>query len=307
VDEPQRERPIVVDSDGMIVGDVALDGAGAIAGDLPCRQCGYNLRGLRPHGQCPECAGAVGLSLRGDRLCFADPVWVRRLARGARWALWGLVGALSYYGALFVPILPKAIGYLWVFALLTTLASLRGAWLLTARESRTFGPPAATAIRRTVRIALAIDFVGQLIWTTRWLIGAGSAFSFLLIPIWFAVVVGEFAKLVVLERLARRLADAKLTRRFRFLRWAYPGAIMASTMLNVSMWLILGRGAGSASGWWTAYAATSGCTRSVRIAFGIVYVISLWRIGSALYAQARLAEINWGAGALPGVRVSNAH
>ena len=31
--------------------------------DLPCVRCGYNLRGLKPEGNCPECGAAISKSL----------------------------------------------------------------------------------------------------------------------------------------------------------------------------------------------------------------------------------------------------
>jgi hypothetical protein len=41
--------------------------------DLPCRGCGYNLRGLSPEGRCPECATRVSVSLQPTDLSLGDP------------------------------------------------------------------------------------------------------------------------------------------------------------------------------------------------------------------------------------------
>lgn len=51
--------------------------------DLPCRRCGYNLRGLAFGGRCPECNTPVEMSAQSDALRYADPVWLGRLAIGA--------------------------------------------------------------------------------------------------------------------------------------------------------------------------------------------------------------------------------
>ncbi|HUU98821.1 MAG TPA: hypothetical protein VM487_24075 [Phycisphaerae bacterium] len=59
-----------------------LDADGRVATDLPCVNCGYNLRTLSVEGLCPECAHPVRLSLSGQFLRFASPRWVRQLARG---------------------------------------------------------------------------------------------------------------------------------------------------------------------------------------------------------------------------------
>ena len=59
--------------------------ASAIDHDLPCRTCGYNLRGISTASRCPECGCSVARSLHGDMLEFCDPEWVLRLARGLNW------------------------------------------------------------------------------------------------------------------------------------------------------------------------------------------------------------------------------
>jgi len=43
-----------------------------IVGDVSCIKCEYNLRTLRVHSVCPECATPVAASLDSTRLCFAD-------------------------------------------------------------------------------------------------------------------------------------------------------------------------------------------------------------------------------------------
>jgi hypothetical protein len=46
-----------------LLGRMRLDAAGYIDQDRPCGQCGYNLRGLRPEGRCPECGTDVATTL----------------------------------------------------------------------------------------------------------------------------------------------------------------------------------------------------------------------------------------------------
>ena len=43
--------------------------------------------GRPAEGRCPECGAAVGASVRGDFLCYADPAWVEGLAGGTTWIL----------------------------------------------------------------------------------------------------------------------------------------------------------------------------------------------------------------------------
>src|SRR4051794_11063247 len=51
--------------------------------DLPCLGCGYNLRGLRGEGQCPECGLPVAESIAGDGLVVGTTRRLGRLRRGA--------------------------------------------------------------------------------------------------------------------------------------------------------------------------------------------------------------------------------
>jgi hypothetical protein len=49
---------------------------GNVDADIPCRKCGYNLRGLAVDGRCPECATPVGVSINGELLRYSDPTFV---------------------------------------------------------------------------------------------------------------------------------------------------------------------------------------------------------------------------------------
>lgn len=62
----------------------ALDADGRLLDELACRRCGYALRGLLPDGACPECETPIGRSIKGELLCYSDPEWIERVARGGR-------------------------------------------------------------------------------------------------------------------------------------------------------------------------------------------------------------------------------
>ncbi len=84
---------------------VALDSAGHVAGDVACRTCDYNLRGLPPDDRCPECGTAVGWSIHGDRLfiiSFAAMIVVPRVAFRAAPLVWRWWIALPSFPAFVV-------------------------------------------------------------------------------------------------------------------------------------------------------------------------------------------------------------
>src|SRR3954465_9179043 len=81
----------------------AVDPAGNVIADVPCRRCSYNLRGLNYAGRCPERGTAVGQSIYGNLLRFSDPQWVDKLARGVNLILWGIVAIIvSFIASMFL-------------------------------------------------------------------------------------------------------------------------------------------------------------------------------------------------------------
>ena len=50
--------------------------------DVPCIACGYNLRGLRADGTCPECGTAGQKAMDRQTGLVGDEQWIRRMIRG---------------------------------------------------------------------------------------------------------------------------------------------------------------------------------------------------------------------------------
>lgn len=69
---------------------IRLDAEGRIDIDLPCIDCGYNLRTRLPEGTCPECGNPVLPSTAPHLLHFADPAWLRRLIWGVGCVIYGV-------------------------------------------------------------------------------------------------------------------------------------------------------------------------------------------------------------------------
>lgn len=59
-----------------------LDPDRCIARDLPCLQCGQNLRGVPAASRCPECGEPIVLTLRGGPLAAGDPRWLATVRDG---------------------------------------------------------------------------------------------------------------------------------------------------------------------------------------------------------------------------------
>jgi hypothetical protein len=85
----------------------------------PCRRCGYDLRGLRPGGKCPECGEAIPkgtATLGGEAAKRASEVslgldWI---ARAALWPLPLAVGCAQLSGCFGAPILVATTGFSWL-------------------------------------------------------------------------------------------------------------------------------------------------------------------------------------------------
>jgi hypothetical protein len=205
-----------------------FDQAGVIICDVVCRRCGYNLRGLREAGRCPECGTPIGLSTHGDLLRFADPTWVEKLAQGVRWMLWGIVVSIGVgiSGVCLTGITAGGPAIQEVLGLLGSLVAVYGAWLLTAPDPSRIGEDRYVTARKVVRFGLIIGLLNQGIMIG---IEASPTVSkyvaiFLVIPAILCGLVGvvaEFAKFLYMEKLAGRIPDPKLAGFARFLRWAY--------------------------------------------------------------------------------------
>lgn len=95
--------------DDPIPAEPPANATGAILpdGDVPCVRCGYNLRGLRPEGHCPECGVWIAVSVgaevarrKAERerapqyLEAASPAWLLTLQRGCELCLAGATALL---------------------------------------------------------------------------------------------------------------------------------------------------------------------------------------------------------------------
>ena len=283
---------------------------GPIGNDLPCRKCGYNLRGLTPAMRCPECGTAVGYSLQGDLLRFCDPGWVDTLSRGTSLIVWGIVtyiaalilgmilGAAaggSRGGAVGVVIL-VGIAVIGAWILMTI-----GWWLLTQPDPSGMGEERYGTSRKISRVALIVGIFSQLLnlVTQAAPLDASMMIGVLILQMIAGLisVVGFYAQLIYLEKLARRIPDDKLSGRAYTVRWGITisygvlivvGVVVAIAVRNTD--LRQGPGGGIAA---------LGCIAIIALiavaVFLIMYLFLLIAFHGRMKESAQAARSGWAA------------
>ncbi|HZL36685.1 MAG TPA: hypothetical protein VFC78_15300 [Tepidisphaeraceae bacterium] len=300
-----------MDPSGGIAGGAAAASAN-VTTDIPCRKCGYNLRGMAVSGRCPECGTPVGVSVHGDLLRFSDPEFVLTLRKGVSLILWGILIMIlvMVIGAIAGGMTRGASAsspYFKILGLIGYLPMLWGAWLLTTpdpsgiREDR-YGTP-----RKIIRFALAVGVANFVLGFAIGIAGplAPAIYDILITLSFLASIiglVGQFAQLFYLHKLALRIPDPSLSERARFLMWAIGicyglllvlGFIMLLTIRNIST----GRpGMGGAA---MGAGCFSGILGIAVIVFGVMYIFMLVRFGRSFDQQAAFARQLWAGGAAP--------
>lgn len=313
--------------------EIKLDDDGRLAESIPCRRCGYDLRGLDPDGRCPECRTAVARSIQGDLLRLCDPQWTARLARGMLWLIigiitqivWGmasgLIGVIST-GALTAPTggippnLQTVMGVSISGTALTAIIQAIGVWLLTSPD-----PGAAETARPiNVRIIARYCFIAQILaaplmqlWTTGTNLGmAGGAmptwlslgYGVVLLVFALAVLVlaGYVAGFVYLRQLALRIPRPSLAVQTRVVMWGFISGQAATQLVGLLVLAFLPSlmaAGGAPSGGALIVlpiAGIGGCLGGLAsIVFGIWAIVLLFLYRSALHQAADQARAGWAA------------
>jgi hypothetical protein len=146
---------------------------GVVGPGVRCVRCGYELRGLRADGVCPECGGEIRRTLMGDLLMFADAGYVRTLKIGATLALAGIIAALcTVFGGVGLMMLEMtgSGGQTWLFPTVLGVGGLGfaaftlvGWWLLSTPDPGRLGADTGVTSRKVVRAGVLMTLAG---WTT---------------------------------------------------------------------------------------------------------------------------------------------
>jgi hypothetical protein len=297
---PYRSAPIPNVSEGAI-----LDGTGTVKSDIPCRKCGYNLRGLNSLGRCPECGTPVGLSVQGDLLRFADPNWLMTLRKGVNFILIGLLVTVIvvFVAGLLQRVLPPVV--VQTLALGASVLMIIGGWLLTEPDPSGLGEEQYGTARKLIRIALIVGAANSLLSVISSLATFDPA-VFIAVAVVSGLaglvgVAGQVAQLNYLGKLAMRIPDLALAARARFLMWAIGVSYGALLALGLIIAVLVGSG-GLRGGSFGAV-GTLGCAAVIAVitllVFGIMYLIMLSRFGKQFEQQAALARHTWGTSAVP--------
>jgi hypothetical protein len=267
--------------------------------DVPCRKCQYNLRSLPIDGRCPECGTPVGFSTKGDLIRYSDPTWTDTLRRGINCIILGVLVAVV--GGILAAFLFRGNP---IPMILSSFASsilfLVGAWLLTMPDPSGLGEDKYGTSRKLIRITLLVGLVNHLLTfaqqtmvmppDARFLVQSLAGLASLV------GVVGQFAMLNYLGKLARRIPDFKIADRAHFLMYALGITYGLFIVLGLIAALSLrgARTAGPPAGL-VAVGCIAGLMALALIVFGVMYLFMLDKLGKRLKEQAALARQTWAA------------
>jgi hypothetical protein len=201
--------------------------------DVPCLNCGYNLRGLVPEGSCPECGALIVRSLQGNLLQFSNPAYLASLHRGV---VLVLCAALAH-----ATITPVAIGSAFAFAftppalllvgmttvsLVSSLLSLAGWWMFTTPDPGIMDGDKGDRPRQIARACVAMQAVTTLAMAAiehiPFGVGVQPLVNVVMVFGGALTIAGFFASMYYIRWLAPRVPDKSLRDTAARYLWLLP-------------------------------------------------------------------------------------
>jgi hypothetical protein len=122
---------------------------------VPCRRCGYDLRGTSTTSRCPECGVPSWVAFAGDDLHYFDPQWLASISLGT-----DIVQSAIWFALIVFAPTMIVLDYVFdvrggiLLIILPLLALCVGGWVFTTQNpmDRDSEPPVSW--RRVVRVCL---------------------------------------------------------------------------------------------------------------------------------------------------------
>jgi hypothetical protein len=240
----------------------------------------------------------VGLSALGNLIRYSDPRWVRTLQRGARFIIYGI--AVIIIGTLIGAFIAAAVGAAGVVLLGIVIVGgyvlfLSGWWQLTEPDPSGIGEEQYGTARKIIRIALILGVINQVL---NIIVGAAApppsvrvAIQIIGFMIGIVGVIGIFAQLQYLGKLALRIPDDNLAARARFLMFAL--GIGYAALLVVGLAAALMASGGRVSPALGAVGCFAGIIGLAVIIFAIMYLLMIEKLGKRFGDEASAAEQTW--------------
>jgi hypothetical protein len=265
--------------------------------DTPCRKCGYNLRGLSTQSRCPECWCAVGLSIVGDLLKFADPLWVRTLARGGNFILGGIVLIVLAMIGVIISSANRHLGGAGIIAqfvvILGNFLIVVGFWLITVPDPSGIGEDIYGTARQIIRFTLIFGVVNSILsFANQSAVFSPPVHVALQILGVVAAIVGIIAQLHYYGKLAERIPNEKLANRANFLKVVLPSSYIVIVLFSLVATRGLNRRRVASSGV-AALGCFGGIVGLMVLVFAMMYLFLIIRLTRRFTEQARIAERTW--------------
>ncbi len=278
-----------------------LDGQGAVAGDVNCVRCGYNVRGLLGSGRCPECGAAVSVSLRGALLRFSDPAWIGKLYLGVRLIFWGIIiSIVSTVAGIFLAWLRGvgAIEWYLLAGLFSYGVVAMGAWMLTQPDPSGKGEDQYGKARKIARTCIIIGMIGQVLNVLEKISPIAAPVELLMAILNFLLTAISTVKIVAmmqyLSKLAMRVPNAKISDRLDSLKRSLGASDGLYGLMKSGLRLAIAVGGRRAlSGTPLVLSCGGGIAGLLYLIFGVMFLHALGKMGKQFKEQGAIARELW--------------
>lgn len=247
-----------------------MDHEGNLASDVHCRRCGYNLRGLKPEGACPECELPTSRSIFGDWLGMCDPAWIKRLKTGIHLLLGSIFGSIAFWTIFIVALMiidaltaGAALGAIQTIMMILTmilgLIWFAGAWMLTTPDpgaEQIESPRSARSLARWCSVAAIAAMPLSVLQQSGMNLAAPAPVAAPLDTILLALstllgtvgIIATAAGVIYLRSLALRIPARSLATQTRIAGWGYVVVACLGQAQGLLMLLLMPGFIGAAGG-----------------------------------------------------------